>query len=238
MDAHVETWDMCMFVCLAASVSCRKWITPFSLFGLAGYWWNPFTSAVNSKWTPPPLHKHKTLLPEGPPQPAHPSYYTCKVNIYRRRIEKVQTKVLFFILHQHLHMKTEAASDFIIRTWKICQHPAVLQTAPFFSGGFVFTQCVWKKGEASRILHLNLYIDNSLTFAQLSVSLRLASASSLFSRLWLRSLSKALTHTLLCAWSRWTPTPARHHGSWLLAGSDSMTRRPLSEYQSAASLSM
>lgn len=46
--------------------------------------------------------------------------------------------------------------------------------------------------------HSNPRIDNSLTFAQLSVSLWLASASSLFSRLWLRSLLKALySHTPL-----------------------------------------
>lgn len=146
--------------------------------------------------------------------------------MYRRRIEKVITKVLLFILHK----KTETASDFIVRTWKICQHSAV-------TNGCIFLMILYllivfgRKVKPVKLFpshHLNLCIDNSLTFAQLSVSLWLSSASSLFSRLWLRSLLKALAHLLLCTWRRWTPTPAQHHGSWVLAGSESTTRRPLS----------
>lgn len=75
-------------------------------------------------------------------------------------------------------------------------------------------------------------------FCRLTVSLWLASAPSLFSHLWLHSLLKALTHALVCTWSRWTPTPSHHHGSRLLTGCESMRRSPLSEYQSAASLSI
>lgn len=147
--------------------------------------------------------------------------------MYRRRIEKVITKVLLFILHQHLHKKTETASDFILRTWKICQHSAVTNSCIFW-WFCIYSLCLAERWSQWNSSPLNLCIDNSLTFAQLSVSLWIASASSLFSCLWLRSLLKALAHLLLCTWRRWTPTPARHHGSWLLAGSESTTRRPLS----------
>lgn len=108
----------------------------------------------------------------------------------------------------------------------------------FFCEFSIYSGRKVKPAKLSTGQHLNLCIDNGLTFAQLTVSLWLASASSLFSHLWLGSLLKALTHTLVCAWSRWTPTSSQHHGPWLLTGCESLTRSPLSEYQSAAFLSM
>lgn len=66
--------------------------------------------------------------------------------------------MLLFILHQHLHTKTETASDFIIRTWKICQHSAVLHTAAFF-GDFVFSVFGRKVNPVPR----NFYISASTT---------------------------------------------------------------------------
>lgn len=106
--------------------------------------------------------------------------------------------------------------------------------SPFFYEFSIYSGRKVKPAKLSTGHHLNLCIDDGLTFAQLTVSLWLASASSLFSHLWLRSLLKALTHTLVCAWSRWTPTSSQHHGPWLLTGCESLTRSPLSEYQSAA----
>lgn len=60
--------------------------------------------------------------------------------------------MLLFILHHRLRTKTEAASDFIVRTRKVRQRAAFLQTAAF-PAAFVFARCVWQKGEAGETLH-------------------------------------------------------------------------------------
>lgn len=118
--AHSESWhvltieSMC-FDCSAGSGSLSKWITLFSLFNLPVHWWNPFTSGANSNSTPPPPHTH-TLHPQHSSLkdshcqsiPPTPSCSTCKVNMYRRHIEKVITGAFLRSVSQSLDMKAKA----------------------------------------------------------------------------------------------------------------------------------
>lgn len=161
--------------------------------------------------------------------------------MYRRRIEKVRTKVLLFILYQHLHMKTEAAYDFIIRTWRICQHSAVLQTAAFCVD-FVFTQCVWQKGEASKTLHLATF--KSLHRQQFNLCPALCQP---LTRLSIISVLPSLTSLPLKSSHSRTPLHLKQVSTHTRTASRLLTpgwfwihdtEASLAEYQSAASLSM
>lgn len=117
---HFLTIQSMCFDCSAGSGRWSKWITRFPFFSLPVFWRNPFSSDANSSRTPPPLHTHTphpqySSLKDSHCQsiPPTPSCYTYKVNMYRRCIEKVITKVFLCSVSKGLHMNTKMVTTLI-----------------------------------------------------------------------------------------------------------------------------